>query len=336
MSKKSLLADILFRRLKYVTVPICNAFRPKLLYVLAYHRVFPPPGADYPFLDGIVSASPESFEEQLRFVKKRFNVINFNDLSDLLSSAENVPDNALVITFDDGYADNYDIAFKILKSFGLTATMFVSTSFVDSGQPLWFDKSAYIIKAVSEGTISFDSGRYKFEVTDENREEIIGSVRDLFVSHSNEDRLRWLGELENQSGVSIKPEHTELVKSLNWDKIREMSDGGIEIGSHTVTHPYLTKLTNEAMRFELSESKRAIEENTGKQVKSVAYPAGAFDRRVQECAKDCGYEFGISYKHEVTKLMEDNTFAIPRIHVETDVDFPLFQANLLFPRLFVR
>jgi hypothetical protein len=172
-------------------------------------------------------------------------------------------------------------------------------------------------------------------VTGGNRDKIIGSVRDLFVSHSNEDRLRWMGELEDQSGVSIKPEHTELVKPLSWDQIREMSDGGIEIGSHTVTHPYLTKMTSEAMKFELAESKRVIEENTGKQVKSLAYPAGAFDRKVQACAEECGYEFGVSYKHEVKKLTKDDAFAIPRIHVETDVDFPLFQANLMIPGLFV-
>jgi peptidoglycan/xylan/chitin deacetylase (PgdA/CDA1 family) len=336
MSKKRLLADILFRRLKYVTVPICNTFGSNLFYVLAYHRVLPPPGADYPFLDGIVSASPESFEKQLRFVRNRFNVVNFNDVSGWLSTGANFPGNSLVITFDDGYADNYDVAFKILKRLGMTATMFVSTSFVDTGQPLWFDKSAYIIKAVSEGTISFDSGKYQFEVTDANREKTIGSVRDLFVSHSNDDRLRWLRELETTSGVRIKPEHAELVKPLNWSQIKEMSDNGIEIGSHTVTHPYLTTMTDEAMKFELSDSKRLIEQHTGKQVKSIAYPAGAYDRRVQECARECGYEFGIAYKHEVKKLTEDDRFAVPRIHVETDDDFLLFQANLLFPRLFIR
>ena len=336
MSKKSLLADVLFHRLGFVTLSICNAFKPKALYVLAYHRVHPLPGPDYPFLDGIVSASPESFEKQLRFVSKRFNVINFNDISDLLASGANVPDHSLVITFDDGYADNYEVAFKMLMEFGLTATVFVTTSFVDSGQPLWFDRSAYIIKALPNGVISFDSGRYEFEVTDTNREEIIGSVRDLFVSHSNEDRLRWLDELERQSGVSVSPDHMQLVKPLSWDQIGEMSDRGIEIGSHTVTHPYLTKLNDDAMMFELSESKSAIERHTGKQVKSVAYPAGVFDRRVQSCAKDCGYEFGISYEHGVKKFTRDDTFAIPRLHVETDVSFPLFQANLLFPQLFVR
>jgi len=336
MSKKSILADILFRRLRYLTVPICGASRPKLFYVLAYHRVVPLPGPDYPFLDGTVSASPEAFEEQLRFVKKRFNVINFNDLSHLLSSGKQVPENSLVITFDDGYADNYEIAFKLLKMYGLTATMFVSTSFVDSGKPLWFDKSAYIIKAIPKGTISFDCGRYEFEVTDNNRDEIIGSVRNLFLSHANEDRLRWLAELEQQSGVGIASEDMEAAKSLTWDQVREMSDNGIEIGSHTVSHPYLTKLTRESLMFELSESKKVIEEITEKEVKSVAYPAGIFDQRVVECAKECGYEFGISYKHQVRRFTKDDTFAIPRIHVETDVEFPLFQANLLFPQLFVR
>jgi len=152
MSKKRLLADILFRRLKYVTLPLCSLVRPRLFYVLAYHRVSPLPGPDYPFLDGTVSATPEDFEEQLRFVKKRFNVINFGTLSEIQMSGKEMPDNSLIITFDDGYADNYEIAYGLLRKYGLTATVFVSTSFVDSGQPLWFDKSAYIINTIPEGT----------------------------------------------------------------------------------------------------------------------------------------------------------------------------------------
>jgi len=331
-----LLADLLFRRLKYVTVPICSAVRPKLLSVLAYHRVSPLPGADYPFLDGIVSATPEDFEEQLRFVTKRFDVINFNIISDIISTGGGLPDNPLVITFDDGYADNYEIAYKLLKKYGLTATVFVSTSFVDSGQPLWFDKSAYIINKIPEGPVVFDSANHKFEVTNSNRKQIIGAVRDLFLSVQNSDRVRFMDELEEQSGINIEQEHLNLARPLSWDQIREMSDNGIEIGSHTVTHPYLTNLTRDQLEYELGESKRVIEQNTGRSVRSIAYPAGVYNEEVVECVKERGYQFGISYDHDIKRLDEDDLFAIPRIHVETDVSVPLFKANLLLPQLFVR
>jgi peptidoglycan/xylan/chitin deacetylase (PgdA/CDA1 family) len=336
MSKKSSLADLLFRRLKYVSVPICSALRPELFNVLAYHRVSPPQGADYPFLDGIVSATPEDFEEQLRFVKKRFNVINFDIVSDIMLSGRGLPENPLVITFDDGYADNYEIAFNLLKKYGLTATVFVSTSFVDSGQPLWFDKSAYVINKIPEGPLAFDSANYNFDVNDSNRKQTIKAVRDLFLSVSNDERVRFMDELAQQSGIGIEQEHLDLVRPLNWDQIKEMSDNGIEIGSHTVTHPYLTNLTRDQLEYELGESKRVIEQHTGRSVKSIAYPAGVYDKEVVDCAKRCGYQFGISYDHGIKRLNEDDLFAIPRIHVETDVSVPLFKANLLFPQLFVR
>jgi peptidoglycan/xylan/chitin deacetylase (PgdA/CDA1 family) len=251
-------------------------------------------------------------------------------------SGKGLPENPLVITFDDGYADNHEIAFELLRKHELTATVFVTTSFVDSGQPLWFDRSAYIINTIPEGPLVIDGAKHEFEITNRNRKETIREVRDLFLSVSNDERVRLLEEMEHRSGVHIEHEHLDLARPLSWDQIKEMSDYGIEIGSHTVTHPYLTSLTRDQLEYELGESKKEIEKHTGRSVRSIAYPAGVYDEEVVECVKECGYQFGLSYEHGVGKLTKDDPFSIPRIHVETDVSLPLFKANLLFPQVFVR
>ena len=325
----------MFSWLKYISLPIFSIIRADFFYVLAYHRIFPLPGHDYPFDEGTISAIPRDFEKQILFIKKRFHVINFSMLSDILSSNKPIPNNLLIITFDDGYADNHEIAFKILEKHRLTAVIFLSTSFINTGELFWFDKLTCMIKKIPQSCITFDSGKYSFEVTNSNRKQIRESIMDLFLTISNKERLRFLEQLEQQSKIKITPNDLELAKPLNWHQIKEMSDAGIEMGSHTVSHPFLVNLSPEDIMYELAESKRLIEEKISKQIKCIAYPAGYYDQRVVELAKICGYKFGVSYEHNVKKFNKNRLFTIPRIHVELDVNYSLFLASLLFPHLFV-
>lgn len=336
MSKKALSAKILLKYFKPISLPILTSIRPKVLYILAYHRIFPFPGKNYPFAESTISATPEEFDKQMEFVRKRFNVINFDTISNAISSGKPLPKKSLIITFDDGYGDNYEIAFEIIRKHKLTATIFLSTYFIDTGKPFWFDKLSYIIKKMPQGPITFGSGKYIFEVTDKNREEIRKSVVKLLRTVTNEERLNLLSQLEQQSKIVVPKDDLELAKPLDWRQIREMSDEGIEIGSHTITHPFLTKLTRDEIIYELAESKKIIEDKTGTQVKSIAYPNGDYNQTVIYCAKECGYEVGISYEHNFIDINKYQPFSLPRIHVELDVTYPLFQANILFPQVFVK
>jgi peptidoglycan/xylan/chitin deacetylase (PgdA/CDA1 family) len=335
VSKKSLSAKILFKYLKSISLPVFTAIRPNLIYILAYHRIFPLPGKDYPFSEGTISATPEAFDQQMNFISKRFHVINFNVLSNAISSGKSIPKHSLIITFDDGYADNYEIAWSILKKHGLTATVFLATSFIDSGDLFWFDKLSYLIKSFSGNSITI--GKYSFKTRGGRKKTIRESVMKIFRSVSEKERIRFYNELDDQcNNISLPSEDFELAKPLSWSQIKEMSKGGIEFGSHTVNHPFLSNLTNAEIMSELFDSKKVIEEKLGCKIKGIAYPSGYYDHRVINCAKDCGYQFGVSYEHNVKGFNSNELFNIPRIHVETDVDYNLFQANLLFPQLFVR
>jgi peptidoglycan/xylan/chitin deacetylase (PgdA/CDA1 family) len=336
MSKKGFLADILFNKLNFITLPITNILRPKVFCVLAYHRVFSLPDSDYPFSSGTISASPEEFDRQMKFVSKNFHVINFKILSDLILSGEEVPNNLLIITFDDGYADNYELAFSTLQKYNLTATIFLTTSNIDSGEIFWYDKLHYILRKTSQKMVTFDSGKYTIKIEDMSRHKAIESANKIFNSVSNKDRLRFFQQLEEQSEVTILHNHLKLANPLNWHKIKEMSKYGIEFGSHTISHPYLSNMSNDEIMYELVTSKKSIQEKLGIEVKSISYPFGSYNKEVMECAKISGYQFGIAYEHNTWRFDRMQTYAIPRIHVEPDVGYSLFQANLLFPQLFVR
>ena len=336
MSKKSLLANVLFGVLRFASLPISGAVRPKGLPVLAYHRICALPGPDYPFSGGTISASPEEFDIQMRFVSKHFSVINFNILYGLLSGGSALPENPLIITFDDGYSDNYTIALDILLKYNLTAAVFLSTSFIDSGEPFWHDKCHYLLRRTGEKIIDLDSGRYVIKIDGDDRGRAIQQVSRIFASVPDRDRVRLFGQLEEQSKVRVPSEDLKMAKPLTWHQIKEMSMAGMEFGSHTVGHPFLANMTGDEMRHELVTSKEVIEKETGVEVKSIAYPSGNYNKAVVESVKQAGYRFGIAYEHGIWDPDRAGPYAIPRIHVEADTIFPLFQASLFFPQVFVR
>jgi len=317
-----------------VVLPLCRRIRPDYLSVLAYHRVFTPPGPDYPFASDTISASVEQFEAQLKFVNKRFNVINFEILSDILDAGEAVPRNSLIITFDDGYADNYTIAFNLLKKYGLSATVFISTAFVESGKPFWFDEVVYRINRMQSPMLQLSD--HQWFINEDNRGKVRAEIFEVLRNVPNTQRLLMMKELEDQSEVNICPEDFELIRPLTKQEVKAMSQEGIEIGSHTASHPYLSNQTDDEAAFELAESKKTIEDWTEKEVKSVAYPGGSYEGRIMKIARDCGYRFGIAYDHGTRSFDRNRCFDIPRLHVELETDEPLFVGGLMLPWCFAR
>jgi hypothetical protein len=210
MSKKEFLANILFNRLGPAILPVSRCFRSKRLPVLAYHRINSLPDPDYPFSSGTITATPEEFDKQMAFVSNHFTAINFGILSDLLSSAKPLPSNPIIITFDDGYEDNYTEAWPILKHHNLTATIFISTSYIDSGELFWYDKMHYMFRKTSQPKLTLESGKHVINIPDNNRLEAIESVNRIFFTASNKDRLRLFQEIEDQSQVNIADVHLQL------------------------------------------------------------------------------------------------------------------------------
>ncbi len=338
LGKKAMLAGLLFGP-HSILERLLRAKRSEKLQVLAYHRIGELPGRDYPFQHEIISATPDVFDEQLKFLKRNFNVINFHTLADIADAGESIPPGSVIITFDDGYADNYTSALPILQSHDLTASIYLATGFIDAQQPFWFDMLSYYVMRMRPGVLHLNRGNFRVEVTDENRSEVRRSIGQAVRVIADASRLHILEELAQQSGVSPSPSEQELARPLTWNEVRALDAAGIEIGSHTVTHPFLLQLSDEDLHTELAQSKQRIEEETGKTVRSLSYPTGGsqfYDVRTIKMAQAAGYQFAVSYDHASVKISNLKPFEIPRIHVEPYVSMPEFKANLLLPSVFVR
>lgn len=197
-----------------------------------------------------VILSKENLKKQLTYIKDSgYTTLTMSELNDYIINNKEIPEKSIVITFDDGYMDNYVNAFPILKELNMKATIFIITS----------------------GT---DDGYY-----------------------------------------------------MSKDQLKELSDYGIDIESHTKNHSHLDTLSYEEQLKELKESKSTLESITGKEVISVAYPFGDYNEDSIKAAKEAGYSLAFTTNKGYAKR-DTNPLSLNRIYVSSTNTFEDFKERL--------
>jgi len=307
------------------------------LPILAYHRVIDMgPETEFPFDPELVSATPADFREQMKYVATHFDVVTFRDVLRYIDGEASLPARPIIVTFDDGYLDNYTYAFPILRELGLPATIFVSTGYVGARDTFWYDQLAYTIYRAAAGT--FVLGTVRFELGDvaSRRRAAADAIRFL-RGVPDPVRRAHLVRLSERPDYGIRDEDSALSCPMGWSQIAELHEAGIEIASHTVSHPALSQCDDETLAFELRESRRELESRLGIPVEVVAYPFGGpgeYDGRVMRAAAASGYRLAASYISGRNPFSNLVAHELRRLHVERYTDLPTLASMLQLPRLF--
>ncbi|NOH02962.1 MAG: polysaccharide deacetylase family protein [Chloroflexi bacterium] len=306
---------------------------PNLLTVLNYHRVDDPHVPGFDTLKVNVSATPSDFARQMDYVRKHYSAINCETLISFLKGEADLPPRAALITFDDGYYDNYSNAFPILAERNLPAVIFLATGFIDGSASFYWDYVSYCFYHTAKRKASLPLlGECAWE-DEPSRERLllrwIEAVKRIPETQKNEYVSRIGAALE----VDVPAQAFENLH-LNWDQVRAMSRSGlIEFGSHTVTHPILTRIPVEQAAYEILESRKRIEEETGRAVRALAYPNGGradFSEPVMQAARDAGIEVAFSLLPGPTRYSTagKNALSIRRIFLAHYDTFPRFLAKI--------
>ncbi len=272
--KKELLADILFNS-RLVNLFKRLPMRNKLI-ILNYHRIRPnDPHFSTAFDDGVYGVDANEFARQIKWLKNNTRMMSEQDLlnqnNDGVFIAPDTSAPCVVITFDDGYLDNYTLAYPILKYYEVPAILFVSTQMVHARQIPWWDVIAYLIKRCAKPFIHFD-GR-QFPMGDQRKEAIAFFL--LRMRQEKYEHTKYLlSELSEACEVALPAPELQDRELLTWKEIREMAQHHIAIGSHTHTHRVLSTLSPAAQKEEMLLSKLIIEENICRPVLSISYPIG--------------------------------------------------------------
>jgi peptidoglycan/xylan/chitin deacetylase (PgdA/CDA1 family) len=252
-----------------------------------YHRISPPGSTE-----GI---SADVFRQQMEMLKRSFNVMTLNELMRFHDNGY-TPDNAVVVTFDDGYHDFADYAFPILRELNIPATLFVTTGFVGGDLWLWPDQIRYALDNTKVPKIQLPGVSGSLNIAEEP-EQCWHRIADHCMLVSNTEKLTLIDTLFERLDIEKPVTAPAAYRPLTWDQIREMKEQGLEVGSHSHSHPILTQLDDDELRMELAFSREAIQKQLNVATPAFCYPNGQkidFDARVQAKVREAGYEYAIA------------------------------------------
>ncbi|NWF71322.1 MAG: polysaccharide deacetylase family protein [Chloroflexi bacterium] len=259
------------------------------LTVLAYHRIIEWDTPEFRDYEPVVSATPAMFEQQMTFVAEHFNVIDLAALQAYLFDNKPLPERPLLITFDDGYLDNYQNAYPVLKKHGFPAVIFLVTSRMDDPARLWWDVCGYAFRATRKNSAALPYiGQQPLASAAERR-----AARELLMLHlkhiPDEQKQAEMQQLCAALDVSLPADERLFV---TWDQVRELVANGIACQPHTVTHPIMTRVSYDEQKRQLTEARARIIDETGQKADAFAYPNGApgdYDAATLRALRETGY-----------------------------------------------
>ena len=279
------------------------------LSILIFHRVLPAPD---PLLPDLLDAS--GFDEVCRWLRAWFSVLPLDEAVQGLA-AGTLPARTAAITFDDGYADNHDQALPILQRHGLAATFFVATGYLDGGRMFNDSITETMRRAAGAeldlgGTLLAELGRQNI-ATLEARRCAIDVLQRALRPHPIAYREEFCAQLLKRAGVERLPQ--DLMMSS--EQVRALHGGGMQIGAHTVQHPILGGLDDEAATQEIVRSRQTLEDLLGQRVGLFAYPNGRpgtdYSARTVELVRRAGFDAAVSTAWGVAHEGSDR-FQLPR------------------------
>lgn len=290
------------------------------LRVLAYHGVESRTGIDN--LDGF-QVEPTIFEHQLDHVGRYYRPVALDEALAAFAEGRPLPSRAVLITFDDGYANNFEIAAPILRQKGIPAAFFLTTGFLDgTHRPWWYVLRSWIARA----------GVERVGWPEANAENSSDPRACIFAW---EARLKSMRETEREAELERIGDRVRLpcetgISFMSWDQARALRKQGFALGAHTVRHTNLGVEAAETVHREVAESVARIRAETGVSPMAFAFPYGR-ERDVSPAADAAFRESGITIalltEHGLN-LGDASPFRIKRLNVTSPYDGVAFEKLL--------
>jgi peptidoglycan/xylan/chitin deacetylase (PgdA/CDA1 family) len=298
--------------------------RPNLLGVLTYHRV-DRPDAHPTLFPGLISATPEAFDQQMSYLAANYQVVSIPELLDVYRNGTVLPPRSVMVTFDDAYCDFAKHAWPILKRYRLPVTLFVPTAFPDRPeQTFWWDR-LYQAARDTDRRDDLDTplGRLSL-ATAAQRTQTFKQLKDYVKTMSHAEAMGWLDQICAELGTA-RPEHSVL----GWDTLRQLARQGVTLGAHTRTHPLMNRISPKEAQAEAVGSLRDLEREIGPVPPIFAYPSGGFNDEAVRVLEREGFALAFTTGRGINDLRETDWLRLRRINVSGRTTLAVLRTRLL-------
>lgn len=281
--------------------------RPDVLPVITYHRVAEPDDEHHP---GLISASPETFVEQIDALARRFEFVSLGSVLDRLAGGDPIRARSILLTFDDAYLDFARAAWPVLSSRGIPVALFVPTAFPDRAIPFWWDRLYAALIATDRGEPLIVDDQALSLATRSDRIAAFRMLRgrlkalDHQAAMAEVDRIvGWLGDPDLGSSV------------LGWDELRRLAAEGVTLAPHSRTHPLLARVDPTGLDAEIDGSRHDLVREIGSAPAAFAYPSGSHSDAVVARVGALGIRAAFTTVRGVNDLRRADPFRLRRINV---------------------
>lgn len=319
--RSAALKPIILRALRFTGAFACaRAATASSMRVLAYHGVEARAGIDN--LDGF-QVEPEVFERQLDHVGRYYSPIALADVLAAYDDGRRLPPRAILVTFDDGYLNNVEIAAPILRRKGMPAAFFLTTGFLDgTHRPWWYVLRNWVERAGVE-RVGWPEGTKP------------SSADPRACIASWEARLKSMRETERQAALDQMGRRLDLppetgIAFMSWDHARELLKQGFALGAHTVRHTNLGAEDAATVRQEIMESVARIRAETGASPSAFAFPYGRktdIGSAVDAALSEAGISIAFMAEHGLNRP-DAAPFQLCRLNVTSQYDGAAFEKLL--------
>ncbi|MES2304412.1 MAG: polysaccharide deacetylase family protein [Gemmatimonadota bacterium] len=272
-------------------------------------------------------------------MKANFDVVGLDELPEALRSSRDKP---ALITFDDGYRDNAEVAFPILRGHRAPATFFVTTGFIDTPSLAWWDLIALMLVRAGDRAPKMLANVWQTFRQDSvpSPANALSSLLRIYKGLPGDQTSAFLSDLRQRLDPNgdVDQEARAIASNLwmDWSMIRHLKSNGMSVGGHTVTHPVLARLTPEAQLAEIAGCRARLAEELSEAPIAMSYPVGCrscFDEVTRRAMTEAGFAYGFSYYGGTQQRTVVDVLDMHRTAVEHDFTFDRFVAVCGWPQL---
>ena len=272
-----------------------SRLNPPGVAILMYHSVMVEPRLHATTLGEIVH-SAEIFRRQMEVIARQYHPVSLDEVLLFVQGQKQLPPRPVVVTFDDGYADNFDVAAPILKEFGISGVFYVTVACIDKAVPPWVSRLRHAFFSTKKPSWSGLNGQTQSLGNAPQRDQAFIAASERCARLTGDGQEKFVNAIECELELEPLPNWNSLM--MSWEHARELVRQGHIVGSHTMTHPNLAHVADGEMEFELEQSKQRLEQELSSPTIHFSYPCPILQphwsaRTVQVCRK-LGYRTAVT------------------------------------------